>query len=79
MKIDSVDAFVKAKVEPRHRDVVAAIRAVIADPALKVKEAFSYAMAVWRGERTVAYLTAGKKDVTLGFIRGTGSRTSTRF
>ena len=70
MKIESVDAFVKAKVEPRHRDVVAAIRAVMADPALKVREGFSYAMPVWQGERTVAYLTAGKKDVTLGFIRG---------
>jgi hypothetical protein len=70
VKIDSVDAFVKAKVQPEHREVVGAIRAVMRGRALKVTEEFSYRMPVWKAGGIVAYLSAGKKAVTLGFVRG---------
>jgi hypothetical protein len=68
--IDSVDKFVKTKVPRERRATVAAIRARMGEIAPRAAETFSYMMPVWKVGGIVAYLTASKRDVTLGFVGG---------
>jgi uncharacterized protein len=70
MTIETVDAFVKAKVKPEFRPIVAAIRKVMRARAPKAEEAISYGMPVWKGKRIFAFIGSTKNDVKLGFSRG---------
>ena len=71
MTIDSVDAFVKAKVPARHQAIVATIRSIMRECAPDAAEAYSYKMPVWKANGIVAFMGSVEPDITLGFPRGT--------
>jgi hypothetical protein len=66
----AVDEFVKRRVQPEHRDVVARLRALIAEWAPGAREELTYGILAWRNRRIVAVVSPTKKDVTLAFSRG---------
>jgi len=70
-KIDTVDDFVRQKVALEFAPVVALLRQVMGEVAPGAVETISYGMPVWKGNRIFAFISPTKKDVTLGFSRGT--------
>ena len=66
----TVDEFVKAKVAPEFRPVVAAIRGLIRECAPDAEEVMSYGMPVYKGKTLFAWINPPKKDVTFSFTRG---------
>jgi hypothetical protein len=66
----TVDEFVKTKVLPEYRPVVAAIRSLMKDAAPKAHEEFSYGMPVFALDKPIAWITASKTGITLGFREG---------
>lgn len=66
----TVDEFVKAKVAPEFRPIVAAIRDLMRACAPHAEEVISYGMPVYKGKTLFAWINPPKKDVTLSFTRG---------
>ena len=66
----TVDEFVKAKVAPEFRPIVAAIRDLMRECAPDAEEVISYGMPVYKGKKLFAWINPPKKDVTLSFTRG---------
>jgi hypothetical protein len=66
----TVDEFVKTKVEPEFRPVVAALRRLIKESAPYAKEAISYGMPTYGRNKPVAWINASKSGITLGFRQG---------
>jgi hypothetical protein len=67
----TVDDFVASKVQPELQPMVAAIRSLMRECAPDAREAIGYGMPVYRGNKVFAWINPTKKDVTLGFSRGT--------
>jgi hypothetical protein len=67
----TVDEFVEGTVLPELRPVVAAIRTLMRECAPKAQETISYGMPSYKGNKLFAWINPTKKDVTLGFSRGT--------
>ena len=70
MKIATVDDFVKAKVLPVHRPIVAMLRALMRAAAPKAQEVLTYGILGWQGNRILAVVSPTKKDITFSFSRG---------
>jgi hypothetical protein len=66
----TVDEFVKARVAPEFRPIVAAIRGLMKECAPDTQEVVSYDMPVYKGKTLFAWINPPKKDVTLSFTRG---------
>ncbi len=66
----TVDEFVKTKVEPEFRPVVAAIRSLVKENAPQAREAISYGMPVFALKKPIAWITSSKTGITLGFREG---------
>jgi hypothetical protein len=66
----TVDAFVKAKVPPEFRPVVAVIRDLVRECAPNAREEVSYGMPVYKLKGLFAWINPPKKDVTFSFTRG---------
>ncbi len=66
----TVDEFVKLKVLPEHRDIVATIRKLVRETAPNLKEAIGYGIPVFKGRRIIAVISPTKKDITFAFSRG---------
>jgi hypothetical protein len=67
---NSVDEFVEARVQPEHREIVAAIRQLMREAAPEVREVISYGIPSWRLKRIIAVLNPTKRDITFAFGRG---------
>jgi hypothetical protein len=67
----TVDEFVESKVLPEFRPIVGAIRRLMRECAPDAQEAFGYGMPVYKRNKTFAWISAAKADITLGFSRGT--------
>jgi uncharacterized protein YdhG (YjbR/CyaY superfamily) len=70
MKITTVDEFIKHKVQPEHREIVAMLRKSMRETAPKAKEVISYGILAWRGNLILAVVSPTKKDITLAFSKG---------
>ena len=66
----TVDEFVQTRVDPKFWPVVAAIRSLMREAAPEAEEVISYGMPVYRLEKPIAWINAGKTGVTLGFREG---------
>lgn len=67
----TVDEFVEKKVRPEFRPVVAAIRSLMKEYALRAQEVISYGIPMYYGlKRPLAWITPGKTGITFGFQRG---------
>jgi hypothetical protein len=66
----SVDAYLEG-LPPAHREICAALRALVRDSIAGVEEKWSWSRPVYAaGGKDFCYLVANKADVNLGFNRG---------
>lgn len=70
MPVANVEEFVEAWVLPRHREIVAAIRALMRECAPEAREVLTYGILGWKRERVLAVISPTKKDITFAFSRG---------
>jgi len=66
----TVNEFVKTKVQPEFRPIVAAVRGLINECAPDAREAISYGMPTYGQNKPVAWINASKSGITLGFRQG---------
>jgi hypothetical protein len=66
----TVDEFVKTRVLPQYRDIVAALRALIKECAPNATEQMSYGIPAFKGRRILAVTSPTQKGITLAFSRG---------
>jgi hypothetical protein len=66
----TVDEFVKSKVEPEFRPLVAAVRKLIKETAPGAKEAISYGIPMYGSKKPIAWITPGKTGISVGFREG---------
>src|SRR5512143_655376 len=70
MKPTNVDEFVKARVLPQFRPVVAHIRGLMKKLAPQAEEVISYGIPAYRVHRIIAVISPTKQGITLAFSRG---------
>lgn len=66
----TVDEFVRTRVLPEYQEIVAMIRQLMREMAPDAKEAISYGIPTWKGNRIFAVVSPTKKDITFSFSRG---------
>jgi hypothetical protein len=66
----TVDDFVKQKVLPEYRDIVAELRRLMRECAPNAKEILSYGVPMYRQRRALAVISPTKKGITFAFSRG---------
>jgi hypothetical protein len=66
----TVDDFVKARVLPELRPIVAMIWELMKDCAPNAKEVISYGIPVYKAKHILAVISPTKKDITFSFSRG---------
>ena len=66
----TVDDFVKTKVLPEFRPVVAMIRELMKECAPNAKEIISYGIPAYKAKRILAVISPTKQDITFAFSRG---------
>jgi hypothetical protein len=66
----NLDEFVRSKVLPDLRPVVAAIRSLMKEFAPEAKEAISYGIPMYGLKKPIAWINPTKTGVTFGFRQG---------
>ena len=66
----TVNEFVKTRVQPEHRPIVAAVRGLMREHAPDAREAISYGMPTYGQNKPVAWINASKSGITFGFRQG---------
>ena len=66
----NLDEFVRSKVLPDLRPVVAAIRSLMKEVAPEAKEAISYGIPMYGLKKPIAWISPSKTGVTFGFRQG---------
>jgi hypothetical protein len=66
----TVGEYVKRKVPPEYRAVMASLRRLIRETAPKAEELISYGMPCYKQTAIFAYLNASKTGITLSFVHG---------
>jgi hypothetical protein len=66
----TVDEFVRQRVLPQYRDIVAEIRTLMRECAPGASEAISYGIPTYRARRALAVISPTKQGITLAFSRG---------
>jgi uncharacterized protein YdhG (YjbR/CyaY superfamily) len=66
----TVDEFVRSKVRPEFRPVVAAIRSLMKRYGPKSNEAISYGIPMYGLSKPIAWINPSKTGVTFGFREG---------
>ncbi|MER7439190.1 DUF1801 domain-containing protein [Micromonospora avicenniae] len=70
MTSNDVDVYVENKLDPRHREIVVALRALMADAAPGATECLTYGSPAWRGKKILAVISQSKTHLTFAFERG---------
>jgi hypothetical protein len=70
MKINTVDEFIKHRVQPEHREIVGFLRKFMREVAPSAKEVVTYGILGWRGNLILAVISPTKKDITFSFSKG---------
>jgi hypothetical protein len=66
----TVDEFVKSRVRPEYRGIVAALRKLMKEHAPHAREIMSYGIPAYRGRLILAVISPTKKGITFAFSRG---------
>jgi hypothetical protein len=66
----TVDEFVKSRVQPEFRPIVAELRRLMKRHAPHAREIMSYGIPAYRGRLILAVISPTKKGITLAFSRG---------
>jgi len=70
MSSAEIDAYVEDKLDPKYREIVAALRALMADGAPDAAEGLTYGSPAWRGKKNLAVISQSKTHLTFAFERG---------
>src|SRR5450631_2427873 len=70
MKITTIDDFLKHRVLPEHRPIVAMLRRMMRESAPGAREEISYGILMWKQKRGLAVVSPTKKDITFAFSQG---------
>ena len=70
MKITTIDDFLKYRVLPEHKPIVALLRTMMRKYAPGAREEISYGILMWKQKRGLAVVSPTKKDITFAFSRG---------
>ncbi|KKK01528.1 DUF1801 domain-containing protein [Micromonospora sp. HK10] len=70
MSSSDVDTYVDTKLDPRYREIVADLRALVADAAPEATECLTYGSPAWRGRKILAVISPSKTHLTFAFERG---------
>ncbi|GGV24268.1 hypothetical protein GCM10010182_53380 [Actinomadura cremea] len=65
-----VDVYIGTKLDPKHRETVGALRALMADAAPDAAECLTYGSPAWRGTKVLAVISPSKTHLTFAFERG---------
>jgi hypothetical protein len=66
----TVDEFVKSKVQPEFRPIVAAIRSLMKVNAPRAEEVISYGLPMYSQKKPMAWISPSKTGISLGFREG---------
>ena len=66
----AVDEFVKRRVQPEHRPVVALVRKLMRENAPAATEEIEYGIPMWVGTYAFAFMNPTKTAITFGFSHG---------
>jgi hypothetical protein len=66
----TVDEFVKQKVLPEYREIVAELRALMRECAPDAREVVSYGVPMFKQKRTLAVISPTKKGITFAMSKG---------
>jgi hypothetical protein len=66
----TVDQFVKTKVRPEFRPIVATIRSLMKESAPDALESISYGIPMYARKKPVAWINPSKTGITFGFREG---------
>lgn len=66
----AVETYLDTKVQPEHRDIVDALRRLMAECAPQAQETIMYGSLAWRGTKPLAIISAAKTHLTFAFERG---------
>ncbi len=66
----TVDEFIKKKVLPEHRDIVAMLRQLMRETAPDAQEVITYGILGWKAKRVLAVISPTKKGITFSFSQG---------
>jgi uncharacterized protein YdhG (YjbR/CyaY superfamily) len=70
MKITTIEEFLKQRVLPEHKPIVALLRTMMLEYAPGAREEISYGILMWKQRRGLAVVSPTKKDITFAFSRG---------
>jgi hypothetical protein len=70
MRVTTIDDFLKYRVLPEHRPIVAMLRKLMRECAPEAREHISYGILMWKQKRGLAVVSPTKKDITFAFSRG---------
>jgi hypothetical protein len=70
MPPQTVDEFIRTRVPPEHRDIVARLRALVREHAPGVQEIIFRGIPGFRGRGMIAVINPNRKDITFAFARG---------
>ena len=66
----TVDEFVKSKVQPEFRPIVAAIRSLMKENAPRALEVMSYGLPMYSQKKPMAWISPSKTGISIGFREG---------
>ena len=66
----AVDEFVKQRVQPEHRRVVALLRRLMRENAPDAREEIKYGIPMWLGTYAFVFLNPTRSTITFGFSHG---------
>ncbi|GAA4214306.1 DUF1801 domain-containing protein [Microbispora amethystogenes] len=70
MSSAEIDDYVETKLDPKYRELVAALRALMAEEAPEATEGLTYGSPAWRGKKMLAVISQSKTHLTFAFERG---------
>lgn len=70
MKVTTIEDFLKYRVLPEQKPIVAMLRAIMREYAPAAREEISYGILMWKQKRGLAVISPTKKDLTFAFSNG---------
>lgn len=66
----AVDEYLRTKVPAQHQDIVSELRHLMVECAPQAQEVILYGSLAWKGNKSLAIVSASKTHITFAFDRG---------
>lgn len=70
MADSEIDTYIETKLDPKYREIVAALRTLMAEEAPGAVDCLTYGSPAWRGKKILAVVSQSKTHLTFAFERG---------